>query len=306
MTPAPTTRAASSAWAIALDVGGTSVKSAEVAVTRRMVRNPLFTPIDSASGADSILATLAHVVGHHRGQVKPPGLRGVALGFPGPFDYAAGICLIKGLGKYESLYGINIRHALQARLDMEDRPIMFRNDAEAAIVGEALHGAGRSYRRLIGVTLGTGCASTFIVDRRRVTSGEGVPPGGWLYPMPFRGQRADDCFSRRGLEVRLRAAGAATNDVKEAATAARNGNQTALQTFREFGADLGAFLEPFAVSFQAEAVLVLGGIAGAFDLLGLLLSRALSVPALAGELGNDAALLGAAELLFDEGAGADM
>jgi glucokinase len=116
--------------------------------------------------------------------------------------------------------------------------------------------------------------------------------------MLFRGLRADDIFSRRGLEARLRSAGVAAVDVRKAAAAARAGDPVARLVFEAFGADLGTFLSSFAVAFAAEAVLVLGQIAGAMDLFGPFLSRALSVPALPGERGPDAALLGAADLLF--------
>ena len=113
------------------------------------------------------------------------------------------VCLIEGVEKYGAIHGVDIRADLQARLHLRDLPILFRNDAEAAVVGEARYGAGRDYRRLIGVTLGTGCGSAFLEDGLPVTKGPGVPPNGWLYPVLFRGIRADDLFSRRGLEARL-------------------------------------------------------------------------------------------------------
>jgi len=115
--------------------------------------------------------------------------------------------------------------------------------------------------------------------------------------MLFHGLRADDVFSRRGLEFRLQAAGVMDRNVKAAAVAARAGDADARQVFEAFGADLGSFLNSHAVAFAAEAVLVLGQIAGAIDLFGPPLRQALSVPALSGERGPEAALLGAADLL---------
>ena len=283
---------------IALDVGGTSVKSALVAPGGRVIGKPSITPIDSTSEADSILRTFAQIISTYLGESHTSNLLGVALGFPGPFDYAAGICLIEGVEKYGTLYSVNMREALRARLDLGDLTILFRNDAEAAVVGEGRYGAGRAYRRLIGVTLGTGCGSAFLVDGLPVTSGPGVPPNGWLYPMLFHGLRADDVFSRRGLEFRLRAASVTERNVKAAAAAARAGDIGARQVFETFGADLGSFLNSHALAFAAEAVLVLGRIAGAIDLFGPFLRQTLSVPVLPGERGPDAALLGAADLLF--------
>jgi glucokinase len=178
-------------------------------------------------------------------------------------------------------------------------PILFRNDAEAALVGEARYGAGRRVRRLIGLTLGTGFGSAFVIDGQPVAAGPGVPAQGWLYPVLFRGIRADDCFSRRGLLARLSAAGLAWADIKPAAEAARGGDAAARHVFEAFGADLGEFLNLFAVQFQAEAVLVAGRIAGALDLFRGPMQTALTVPVLAGERGAEAALLGAAELVFN-------
>ena len=287
-----------SARVIALDVGGTSVKSALVAPGGHILGKPAITPIDSSGEAKSIIGTFAQIIGAHRGQTETSKIIGVALGFPGPFDYEAGICLIEGVEKYGALYGVDMRDALHARLNLRDLPILFRNDAEAAVVGEACYGTGRDYRRLIGVTLGTGCGSAFLVNGVPVTSGPGVPPNGWLYPVLFRGIRADDVFSRRGLESRLRAASVAQRNVKDAAEDARAGDTGARQVFEAFGADLGSFLNSHAAAFAAEVVLVLGRIAGAFDLFGPSLHQALSVPALQGERGPEAALLGAANLLF--------
>jgi glucokinase len=287
-----------SARVIALDVGGTSVKSALVAPGGHVIGEPSITLIDSSSEADSILSTFAQIIHSHLGESHTSDLLGVAFGFPGPFDYAAGICLIEGVEKYGAIYGVNMRDALRARLELGDLPILFRNDAEAAVVGEARYGVGRGYRRLIGVTLGTGCGSAFVVDGVPVISGPGVPPNGWLYPMLFRGLRADDLFSRRGLEARLRSANVTARNIKAVAAAARARDPTARQVFEVFGADLGTFLNSFAVAFAAEAVLVLGRIAGAMDLFGPPLRQALSVPALPGQRGPDAALLGAADLLF--------
>jgi glucokinase len=291
-TPSPSTRV------IALDVGGTSIKSALVVPGGHTIGNPSFKPIDSSGEADRILNTFAQIINPYLDQNSAPGLLGVTFGFPGPFDYAAGICLIEGVEKYGAIYGHNIRAALQARLNLRDLPILFRNDAEAAVVGEARYGAGRNYGRLIGVTLGTGCGSAFLMDGLPVTSGPGVPPNGWLYPMLFRGGRADDIFSSRGLESRLQAAGVMEGSVKEAADAARAGNVGARQVFEAFGADLGSFLNTHALAFTSEAVLILGQISGAMDLFGPPLCQTLSVPALPGERGPDAALIGAADLLL--------
>ncbi len=285
------------AFAIALDVGGTSIKSGVVALATATVGERTQTPIDSGGSVESILATFAGIVDRHMRERLGSVPEGLALAFPGPFDYDTGICRIEGVAKYESLYGVNVGDELRRRLDWGDRPIRFRNDAEAAIVGECLDGAGDGYDRVIGVTLGTGFGSAFVVNGAAQTSGNGVPANGWLYPFPAGGVRADDYFSVRGLEGQLRAAGDVSVDPNTAAEAARRDAGAGGEVFMTYGAALGRFLAPFVADFGAEAVIVLGGIAGAFDLFGAYLRAELPIPALPGTMGVDAALLGAAQLL---------
>jgi len=283
---------------IALDIGGSSIKSAAIAPAGHLAGQPMTTPIDSQADADTILRTFAGAIRQHLAEVGASSLLGVAIGCPGPFDYQAGISYIKGVAKYESIYGVNVRVGLRGHLGLPALPILFRNDAEAAIVGEALYGAGGPYRRLIGVTLGTGFGSAFVVGGASVAAGAGVPPNGWLYNVPFRGVPADEIFSTRGLTARLLKIGAAHATIADSAESARQGSAQVRQAFAEFGDDLGAFLAPYAVAFGAEAILVLGGIARAFDLFGPALTRCLPVPALMGRLGDTAPLLGAAAVLF--------
>lgn len=264
---------------LALDVGGTSVKSAMVA-NGALLSEVSRTPIPSQAPAPELLQAFRDILAGY------PQAEALALAFPGPFDYAGGVCRVQGLEKFGSLYGLNLAEALS-----DGRPVRFCNDAEAAIVGEARQGAGVGFRRLLGITLGTGLGSAFVVDGKPVTSGPGVPPQGWLYDQPVGGGIADETFSIRGLKRRAQAAGLPASDPAEIQDMA---------LWQAFGTDLGHFLAPFAEWFQAEAVLVLGGISGAYPLFGEALNLVLGGLACSGQLGGAAPLLGAASLFRTE------
>ncbi len=60
----------------------------------------------------------------------------IGIAMPGPFDYEQGISLMKGMQKYDSLYGMNIRQILAERLGIPGEHITFINDAEAFYAGE--------------------------------------------------------------------------------------------------------------------------------------------------------------------------
>ena len=282
------------AFVVALDVGGTSVKSGLVQPDGMKIADRSRTPIDSRAPAGDVLSAFARcILGH--AQSTPPGtVAGVALAFPGPFEYDTGICRIAGVQKFETIYGLSIGHELSQRTGFAPSAFVFVNDAEAAIGGEIRYGAARGYLRVIGATLGTGIGSGFFVNGRRQTGGPGVPAnGGWLFDEPFEGAMADDCFSIRGVERRLAQAGAASRLPEAAAGDARRGDHRAEAVFEAFGNDLGRFLGGYVRAFGADAVLVAGGLGGAFDLFGSALQGHLTVPVVHGTLGPDAPLMGA-------------
>ena len=53
-------------------------------------------------------------------------VKAIGIAIPGPFDYVNGICLIKGVAKYENLYGFNIADAYG----------LFGNNLEASLINE--------------------------------------------------------------------------------------------------------------------------------------------------------------------------
>lgn len=276
---------------IALDVGGSSVKHGLVVPGAPQHLTVHTTPINSHGTLAEIIGTFAAIIAHYLR--ADDSLQQVAFGFPGPFDYAAGVSYIRGLDKYEALYGQAVPARLREQLDRPDLAMRFRNDAEAAVVGEGVYGVGRAQQRLIGLTLGTGIGSAFLVDGAPVTAGAGVPANGWLFPQLFAGQAADEVFSTRGLLARF-----AANGIPLAQLVAVDPDDPATQVILSaFGRDLGQFLAPFADAFQADAVLVSGGIAHLFDhFSGLLRAQLAPRAVLRGILGERAALLGAAAL----------
>ena len=278
---------------IALDVGGSSVKSAVIIDNGKIIEDVTITSIDSKVGAENLLSVFVEIILKKLNS----SIKGIAIGFPGPFDYEEGICWIVNLTKYEALYGLNLKIELTNLLGVKI-PILFRNDAEAAIIGEALYGAARSYKRFIGITLGTGLGSTFIESSKPITEGPGLPEERWLFPVIFHGKKADDVFSTRGLQACMSSIGITEMEIWEAAKHARRGNRRIQKVFQQFGTDLGEFLHPFAKDFNAEALLVLGGISKALDIFRPDLQGLLQIPVLDGELEYKAALFGAANLFF--------
>ena len=60
---------------------------------------------------------------------------GASLAFPGPFDYAAGVSLMRH--KLPFLYGVDLRRALAARFGWNPERVTFINDASAFLLAKS-------------------------------------------------------------------------------------------------------------------------------------------------------------------------
>ena len=224
---------------------------------------------------------------------------------PGPFDYVNGICLIKGVPKYEKLYGTNVGVAISQALGLpQDIPVRFMNDASSFAVGEAWAGKAAYSSRSMAITLGTGLGSAFIADKIPVVTGDMVPDLGCVYHISFRDGIADDYFSTRWFTKKYKErTGRESKGVKDIAEEAESDNRIR-NIFIEFGASLAAFLSPYLIKFGADVLVLGGNISRAYDLFGPALEDEMkrqkcnTIPLLS-ELKEDAALLGSAYLLDD-------
>jgi glucokinase len=270
-----------------LDVGGTSIKGG--AVRGEEVAHTRSIPTLADSSADVIFEQLTDATDMAL-DLSGTGTVGLAIGFPGPFDRAAGAALMHGLHKFDSIYSIELRPELRARTTVGDLPIKFVHDNEAAGVGEAVMGAGSGVDRVLTVTLGTGVGTCLTAH------GVPVPALGDLSikRLALRDTqwgRADDVLSARGLATRL---GIDTADLKAAVDSGG-----VAETVEDHGRRIGTFLSPVVDELSVDMVVIGGGLAAAFDLFGPSLRRALGpTPCLTASLGADGPLLGAALLAF--------
>jgi glucokinase len=233
-------------------------------------------------------------------------VRGIGFAMPGPFDYVKGISYIKGVAKYENLYGVNVMEAVSSGLNVsDDFLIRFMNDASSFAVGEAWVGSASKVSRSLSITLGTGFGSAFIDNKIPIVDGPLVPKLGCIYHLPYEKGIADDYFSTRGLLGRYKdETGIMLPGVKELAEMAP-GDKTVMDLFNDFGNRLGLFLAPWLRKFEAEMLVIGGNISHAYGLFGSIFEERLekencSCHVALSDLKEDAALIGSAYLL-DEG-----
>lgn len=242
---------------ICLDVGGTQIKAAAMDSAGKLKADQCYYPANAELGREDLLEHFAEIL--RKTGAENDDCAGIRLAFPGPFDYARGICLLRGLSKYDSLYGVDLRQELASRLAIPPERIRFVNDASAFCLGEMGFGAARGYARALFVCIGTGCGSGFGLNGQLAPGGrDGVPDSGFIYEAPFRDARIDDYISRRGLENLTRERLGQALDGKALAGRAARGDDRARACFLEFGARLRDAVAPFLEDFRPE-ILCLGG-----------------------------------------------
>jgi glucokinase len=143
--------------------------------------------------------------------------------------------------------------------------VRFLNDADAYLLGELGAGAGRGFDRVVGLTLGTGFGSAFAVHGRLVTEGPGVPKDGEIWNVPYGAGIAEDYVSSRAITGNYLRRTGKTCTVADLATVAP-GDSAAQESFAEFGEHLGRVIGTVLPKFDAEVVVLGGGIARASGL----------------------------------------
>jgi len=253
-----------------LDVGGSHVTAALVdpAVWRTVPGSRRRVALDADAPAKRLIATIATALA----TLGPlTGTRaGVAI--PGPFDYASGVGDFQGVGKFAALRGVDVGAALTGALNAPPDSFVFLNDAAAFGLGEHRCGALAGCRRGVGLTLGTGVGSAFVADGTVLTSGTGVPPQGRVDLLTIRGRPLEQVVGRRAILAhhhRLTgcSAGGVDVDVADLTALARAGDRGATAALYAPMNALGLALGPWLAAFEAEILVLGGGIAAALDLI---------------------------------------
>jgi glucokinase len=294
--------------AIGTDIGGSHISCAAIdLVSGKIIRNTLTErSVDNQAQAKTIIGTWTQALSAVLEKVPLENVKGIGFAMPGPFDYVKGISYIRGVAKYENLYGINISDAISNSLNVKDGfLIRFMNDASSFAVGEAWAGSAANFNRSLSITLGTGFGSAFIRNRIPIVDGPDVPKLGCIYHLPFKDGIADDYFSTRGLLSRYKKlSGKELGGVKELAALA--GTEKAVtDLFIDFGENAGLFLAPWLNKFKAEILVIGGNISHAYNLFGDAFEIRLKkencfCEVAISKLKEDAALLGSGYLFDDE------
>ena len=258
-----------------LEIGGSHVTAALVdlaaaAVVPGTLRRDPLNGSGPASGILESIITCAESL---------PAPRSAAWGvaIPGPFDYQRGVALFTGVGKFDSLCGMNLGEALAPRLPGPAGPLSFLNDAHAFLRGEWLFGTAAGHDRCAGITLGTGIGSAFLLSGRIQQHSPAVPPQGRVDLLRINGRPLEEVVSSRAItRVYRRRAAATVTGVADIASRATRGDPIAADVLHTAFERLGTVLAPWLASFRATVLVAGGAMTGSWNLIKPALQAGLS------------------------------
>lgn len=145
--------------AIGIDIGGTSIKGAGITKEGKVLK--VFSmPVIKGDSQDATINKLIEAINNY---IKEQGFKkeeilGIGLGVPGVMDTKAGVITYSNNLQW---YDLPIVDLIEKGTGLK---VKITNDANAAALGEAKYGAGKKYKNIIMITLGTGVGGGIIID----------------------------------------------------------------------------------------------------------------------------------------------
>ncbi|MBO6263854.1 MAG: ROK family protein [Clostridia bacterium] len=251
-------------------------------------------------------------------------IESVGVGSPGMIDSANGIVVYSNNFSWQN---VPLKAELEKYLNV---PVRVTNDANAAALGESFCGAGKKYRSMVLVTLGTGVGSGIVLDGK-LYEGNGSAGAELGHMVIHTGGEKCTCgrhgcfeayasatalirFTRSAMKVhnesvmwKLCDGNPEAVDGKTAFDGMRQGDETAKNVVKNYISNLAAGIVNIANIFRPEIILIGGGICKENEALLKPLREIMSKELFGGEgnvpvelgvatLGNDAGICGAAKL----------
>ncbi|MGB7891923.1 MAG: ROK family protein [Microcoleus sp.] len=287
---------------IGIDLGGSAIKLGRFS-ENGLCHQSLTVPTPQPATPEAVLAAMTDAIL----QLNPAenAVSAIGIGTPGPADAAGRIARVAI--NLKDWHNVPLADWVEAKTGL---PTMLANDANCAGLGEAWLGAGRHFKDLILITLGTGVGGAVILDGKLFVGHQGAAGELGLITINPDGP---ECKSgnRGSLEqyVSVQAIRRETDlEPLQLANLAKYGDAKALEFWQNYGRYLGLGLASLIYILTPEAIIIGGGIsAGAEFFLPqvreeiqqrVLPSSREDLQLLVAELGNQAGMVGAAKLAW--------
>ncbi|MDJ0690635.1 MAG: ROK family protein [Xenococcaceae cyanobacterium MO_188.B32] len=287
---------------IGIDLGGTAIKLGRFLKDGTCLES-LSVPTPQPSLPEAVVQAIALNVNKLK---ENNNCIAIGIGSPGPADSTGRIAKIAiNLIGWDN---VPLADRLEAKTEL---PTIVANDANCAGIGEAWLGAGRKFKHLIVLTLGTGVGGAIILDGKLFTGHFGAAGELGLTILdpkghPCRSGNRGSLEQHASIGAIYRATG---KEPAELGKLAQLGDRSALEFWQSYGQILGAAIASLIYVLTPEAVIIGGGISASAEYFlpatiteiekRVLPTSRLGLQVLTAELGNKAGMLGAAKLAWE-------
>ncbi|MGW8315099.1 MAG: ROK family protein [Bacteroidales bacterium] len=233
---------------IGVDIGGTSIVAARFSEDELIEKNE--SPTGANRPAEEILESLYSAIQ----PVLTDEVVGIGIGMPGFMDTESGE--IFAINNIPSFQGVSVKKAVERKYGL---PTFQNNDANCFALGEAYFGAGKGFKSMVGITMGTGLGSGIIIDRK-IHSGL-AGGAGEVGCVPIQGGIGDDFCSNALFVNEYQKNGI---DLYREAKA---GNQESRKAFNHLAQNLGEILRLLMYIVAPEAFIIGGSVAKSWEFL---------------------------------------
>lgn len=291
----------SSPYVVGIDLGGTAIKLGRFGADGTC-HESLSVPTPQPSTPEAVFGVMVEAIA----KLDPDNrCLAIGVGTPGPVDAAGRVAKVA-----INLAGWHDVPLADWLSEKTGKPVILANDANCAGLGEAWLGAGRHFRNLIMLTLGTGVGGAIILDGKLFTGPTGAAGELGLITLNLYGP---ECHSgnQGSLEQHVSVQAIQRNTrttPAELGHAATAGNRQALEFWESYGHQLGAGLASLIYVLGPEAIIIGGGISASSEFFlsstrSEIERRVLPVcrpnlQLLVAELGNQAGIFGAGKLAW--------
>ncbi len=306
-----------------IDLGGTFIKCGIVDENGRILINGKIPTEGSYETVAQSMGTLALRLAKEANVT----LSGIGVGCPGTINGKTGVVLYSN-----NLHWNNVPLGKDIE-KIADVPVVITNDANAAALGEWAFGAGKTYRDMVLITLGTGVGGGIVLDGKLFEGNKGAGAELGHTVIKMNGEKCT--CGRKGCLEAYASAGALVRqaqaymqkdkdtllwqlcdgdiekmDGKRFFDGVAAGDKGAQKVYNKYLEYLTCGLTNFANVFRPEVIVLGGGISAVGKVLTSPLQRRLARQIYGGQkcapvkivkatLENDAGILGAAKLVMN-------
>lgn len=245
---------------IGIDIGGTNTKIGLVDVYNKLLASKTI-PTLAENGPEETIKRISEtaLIMLEENDILIEQCIGAGIGIPGTVDSKNGILNYSNNIKWAN---VNVKELAEKIIPL---PVSIANDADCAVLGEAVAGAGKYYEDVVLLTLGTGVGGGVIINGKIYEGGS--EPGHMVIEKD--GEQCT-CGRKGCLEayVSLTALKRETQKAfgrevvpEELFKMAKDGNQTAVKVVSAYIEALGTGITNIVNIFRPKLVLLGGGIA---------------------------------------------